>query len=105
VRVFVFTGGWTKDAPGLEFGTPGGYCLPMAMSLDEIEKEALALPSEARAQLADRLVESLTAADATHIDELWGAEAKRRRDEVREGRVKTIPGPEGLAKVRRSLGR
>ena len=77
----------------------------MAMTPDEIEKEALALPSEARALLADRLVESLDAAEASHLDELWMAEARRRRDEVRQGGVKTIPGPEGLARVRRSLGR
>lgn len=77
----------------------------MAMTIEEIEREALALPSEARARLADRLVESLTAAEVSRIDELWAAEAKRRRDEVRQGRVQTIPGPEGLARVRRSLGR
>jgi len=77
----------------------------MAMTLDEIEKEALALPSEARARLADRLVESLENAEANCIDELWAAEAKRRRNEVRQGQVQTVPGPEGLARVRRSLGR
>ena len=81
------------------------YVLPMPMTLDEIEKEALALPSEARARLADRLVESLENAEASRIDQLWAGEAKRRRDEVRQGRVRTIPGPEGLARVRRSLGR
>ena len=75
------------------------------MTIDQIEREALALPSEERARLADRLVESLTAAEVTRIDELWAAEAKRRRDEVRQGRVKTISGPKGLARVRRSLGR
>jgi putative addiction module component (TIGR02574 family) len=75
------------------------------MSIDQIEKEALALPGEARARLADRLVESLEAPEFGRIDKLWSAEAKRRRDEVREGRVKTVPGPEGLARVRRSLGR
>ena len=77
----------------------------MAMSIDEIEKEALALPGEGRAQLADRLVESLEAAELGQIDKLWANEAKRRRDEVHQGKVQTIPGPEGLARVRRSLGR
>ena len=77
----------------------------MPMTIDEIEKEALALPSEARARLADRLVESLEAAADSRVDRLWATEAKRRRDEVRQGRVQTIPGPEGLARVRRSLGR
>jgi hypothetical protein len=77
----------------------------MPMTVDQIEKEALALPSEARARLADRLVESLDGAGAGYIDKLWATEAKRRRDEVRQGQVETIPGPEGLARVRRSLGR
>jgi len=77
----------------------------MAMTVDQIEKEALALPSEVRARLADRLVESLKEAEMNRIDELWASEAKRRRDEVRRGQVQTISGPEGLARVRRSLGR
>jgi hypothetical protein len=77
----------------------------MAMTVDQIEKEALALPSEVRARLADRLVQSLEAAEVNRIDKLWVAEAKRRREEVRQGQVQTIPGPEGLARVRRSLRR
>ena len=77
----------------------------MAGTIDEIEKEALALPGEDRAKLADRLVESLEAQELGQIDKLWAAEARRRRDEVRQGKVKTIPGSEGLARVRRSLGR
>jgi len=75
------------------------------MTIDQIAKEALALPSEARALLADRLVESLDAADANRIDKLWTTEAKRRRDEVRQGVVRPVPGDEALARVRRSLGR
>ena len=76
----------------------------MAMTVDQIEKEALALPSEARARLADRLVESLDA-EVSRMDKLWATGAKRRRDEFRQGQIKTIPGSEGLARVRRSLGR
>ena len=77
----------------------------MAMTIEQIEREALALSGEARAQLADRLVESLEASEFGRIDKLWAVEAKRRWDEVRQGKVQTIPGPEGLARVRRSLGR
>jgi Putative addiction module component len=77
----------------------------MAMTIDQIAEEALALPSEARALLADRLVESLGAADISRIDMLWATEAKRRRDDVRQGRVQPIPGKEALARVRRSVGR
>ena len=75
------------------------------MTIDQLAAEALALPSEERALLADRLVESLDSAEANRLDQLWAAEAKRRRNEVRKGSVETIPGDEALARVRRSLGR
>ena len=77
----------------------------MPMTIEQIAKEALALPSEQRALLADRLVESLDASEVSRLDNLWAVEAKRRRDEVRQGLVQTIPGDEALARVRRSLGR
>ncbi len=73
------------------------------MSVDQLTNEALALPPEARAALADRLVESLDSAELGRIDHLWATEAKRRRDEVRSGQVKTIPGDEGLARVRQAI--
>jgi len=75
------------------------------MTIEELAEGALALPTEQRALLADRLVESLDAGEVSRLDQLWAAEAKRRRDEVRQGRVQTIPGDEALARVRRSLGR
>ena len=77
----------------------------MPMTLDQLAQEALALPSESRALLADKLVESLDTAELGDIDRLWATEAKRRRDEVRQGWVQTIPGDEALARVRRALGR
>ncbi|MEO7299999.1 MAG: addiction module protein [Verrucomicrobiota bacterium] len=75
------------------------------MTVEQIAEEALGLPSEARALLADRLVESLDPAEDGHIRKLWAAEALRRRDDVRSGRVKTIPGDEALARVRRAVAR
>lgn len=39
-----------------------------------------------------------------HVRKLWVTEVLRRREEVRSGRVKTIPGEEGLARVRRAFG-
>jgi putative addiction module component (TIGR02574 family) len=77
----------------------------MIKTVEQLTDEALALPSEQRALLADRLVESLDVAETNRLDVLWGAEAKRRRDDVRQGRVQTIPGEEALAQVRRALGR
>ena len=77
----------------------------MRMSIEQLAEEALALPSEARALLADRLAESLDPADDDHFRKVWAAEALRRRDEVREGRVQTIPGDEALAHIRQKFSR
>jgi putative addiction module component (TIGR02574 family) len=75
------------------------------MKIEQIAEEALALSSEDRVLLADRLVESLDPVDDRYIGQLWAAEARRRLDEVRSGRVKTIPGDEALAQVRQSRRR
>ncbi len=70
----------------------------MSMTVEQIMDEALGLPDEVRALLADRLLESLDPAEDDHDLQLWMAEA-RRREEVREGRVRTVPGDEALAQV------
>jgi putative addiction module component (TIGR02574 family) len=75
----------------------------MAISIEQIIEGALALPSEARALLADRLVESLDPVEEGRIHSLWAAEAQRRLDDVRSGRVDAVPGEEALARVRRVL--
>ena len=77
----------------------------MATIVERLVEQALKLPSESRARLADLLVESLDADDLGRIDRLWVAEAKRRRDEVRAGRVKTVPGEQARRKVRDALRR
>jgi putative addiction module component (TIGR02574 family) len=75
------------------------------MTVEQIAMEALSLPSEARALLADRLVESLDPAEDGSIRKLWAAEALRRRDDIRSGRVKTISSEEALVRVRRAVAR
>lgn len=77
----------------------------MHMTVEQIADEALALPSEARALLADRLVESLDPAEDGYIRQLWMREARRRVDEVRRGEVKTIPADEAFAQVRQAIAR
>lgn len=69
------------------------------MTVEQIAEEALSLPSEGRALLTDRLVESLDPAEDGTVRQLWAAEAQRRLDDVRSGRVKTIPGDEALARA------
>jgi len=75
------------------------------LTLEQLTAEALRLPVESRVLLADRLVESLDTAEFDDIERLWTAEAIRRRDEVRSGKVKSIPGDKVLDEVRRHIAR
>lgn len=75
----------------------------MSMPVEKIAEEALALPSDARALLADRLVESLDPLTDPDVRDAWAAEALRRLDEIRSGKVKTIPANEVLARARTLL--
>jgi putative addiction module component (TIGR02574 family) len=77
----------------------------MARTIEQIAEEALSLPSEARAMLADPLVESLDPAEDMAVRQLWSAEAIRRRDDVRSGRVQAIPSEEALSRVRGAVAR
>jgi len=77
----------------------------MQPTVEQLVEQALALPSESRARLADLLVESLEGDDLGRIEHLWITEAKRRRDEARGGQVKTVTGEEALRRVRDSLGK
>lgn len=72
----------------------------MATSVDELVTKAMALSGEARALLAEKLVESL---DQESVNEIWLTEAKKRRDEVRSGRVKPVPGVEVMEEVRKLI--
>jgi hypothetical protein len=63
----------------------------MATTVEELAEQAMSLPAEARARLAHLLVESLDADELSPLDRVWLVEATRPRDEVRSGRVQTIP--------------
>ena len=73
----------------------------MAIPIDKLAEEMLALPSDVRALL----VESLDPAHDETIRALWVAEALRRRGEVRSGAVKGIPVEDVLAEARKLGGR
>lgn len=77
----------------------------MSITVEQITEEVLALPSEARALLADRLVESLDPAEDGYIRQIWMREARQRIEEVRNGTVPTIPGEEALAQVKQAISR
>jgi hypothetical protein len=68
-------------------------------SIELLTKELLSLPSISRALL----VESLEFTTDPTIQATWTAEAKKRRDSVRDGSVQTIEGEDALAQVRQLL--
>ena len=72
----------------------------MAIPVEKLTEEMLALPSEARALLADHLVESLDPINDESLQVLWVAEAIHRRNEVRSGTVQAIPAGAILAEAR-----
>lgn len=87
-------------ALGLSFATNERILRIMNIPVEQITEFALALPSDARALLADRLVESLDPITDEAIRDLWAQEALRRLEEVRSGKVESIPGDVALARIR-----
>jgi hypothetical protein len=77
----------------------------MSSTMEKLTDEVIALPSEAKGILADRLAENLSNDTEPAFHKNWATEAIRRRDEVRSGQVKTVPVDEALAQVRRSVSR
>ena len=75
----------------------------MDTRIEQLASAAMSLPGESRARLADLLVESLEADDISPVERAWITEAKRRRDDVRSGRVEPVAGEEALKQVRDSI--
>lgn len=71
------------------------------MTTRKLIEEALSLPVEERALIADSLLRSLNVPNAA-IDAKWAEVAKRRLQELRSGKVNPIPGDEVFSEV---LGR
>jgi len=65
---------------------------------EELFDEAVSLPVEIRAQLIDKLLRSIHPVQK-EIDELWAAEAEKRVEEIKSGKVKTTPGDEVFKKI------
>ena len=70
----------------------------------DLLKEALSLPIEQRALLADSLLKSLNTPDGD-MDRIWAKEAGRRLEEIRPGKVKPIPGADVFERIRTRFAR
>jgi putative addiction module component (TIGR02574 family) len=76
----------------------------MARSVEELEKELLALPQEERARLAHELLVSLREEEAKLSPEEWEAawieEVRRREQALREDRSRAYPADEVMREFR-----
>jgi len=77
----------------------------MSMTVEQIAAEAMSLPRDARVLLAYLMVDSLDPAEDCSIRPVCATEAMRRLEEVRSGRIQTIPGDQALEEVRRAVAR
>jgi len=77
----------------------------MILTPQEIESQALELPANDRAELAERLAGSLSNDETSPSRQAWLKLALQRRDEIRSGSVIGIPGEEGSALIRKLVGR
>jgi len=73
------------------------------MNLNQIESEALALPVQDRAALAQRLLLSLEDIAESEFEQLWTEESVRRVAEFDSGKTMSIPGDEVAKKARALL--
>ena len=71
----------------------------MKESINDILKQALRLPPEARAALAGSLLESLDEPLDRDAESAWEAEVASRIREIDEGKVNLIPWAEARAKI------
>jgi putative addiction module component (TIGR02574 family) len=73
----------------------------MTQAVAQILEEAEQLSASERAELADRIVESLAYDIPSEIAQAQITEVRRRIAQVEAGEVALIPGEEALAHVRR----
>jgi putative addiction module component (TIGR02574 family) len=69
----------------------------------ELLKRALTLPLEERAELASSLMESLDLIQDEGAEAAWQEEIARRIEDLRTGRVKTVPWAEVCKKAQAIL--
>jgi putative addiction module component (TIGR02574 family) len=62
--------------------------------VSEVLEKALALSTQDRGLIIDRLIESLDDEPSEGTEEAWSVEIKRRVEEIQSGTVKMIPGEE-----------
>ena len=67
-------------------------------TVETLEAAALPLTPADRARLVDRLIATLD--PDPEVEEAWAAEVERRQNEIENGTVSLLPGPESLTKLK-----
>ncbi len=75
----------------------------MLQEAQELLKRALALPDKERAELAGTLIDSLDSTVDEDTDAAWQGEIARRLEEIRSGKVQSIPWSEVRKKAHARL--
>jgi putative addiction module component (TIGR02574 family) len=78
---------------------PDGEVL-MSTEGSRILNDVLALPVQERAELVERILDSLGEAPDKERLERWAAETESRLDAIERGELETVPGEEVLARLR-----
>ena len=73
----------------------------MSSQLEEVEAEALKLPPEERAHLADRLLASLS--EDAEVEDDWAIEVERRVADIESGRAHLVSAAEAITRARAAL--
>lgn len=77
----------------------------MSTNLDQLTADAMKLPLRDRLQLAQRLVSTLDDEVEADTEALWFAEAERRLEELRSGKVQGIDSDAAFRTAREALER
>jgi len=75
----------------------------MGLPAEKIIAEALQLPTQLRALVAERLIESLDLEESGEVTQEWREEIIRRCKEIDEGLVELIPAETVLARAYSAL--
>lgn len=72
---------------------------------EKVVASAMKLSEPERVLLARELIASLEEELEPDVEALWLAEAERRLEELRSGKVQGVPATEVFARARKALGR
>ncbi len=72
----------------------------MSKREQQLLKEALALPPKIRAEMAEKLLESLEDNEISEIDRAWAEECDRRMRAIEAGEMEVVEGAEIMKKLR-----